>query len=629
LVEGITCVMQIKELTYAKNKRKMFIYILYNIIFPLVLLMFPLIKSGVGVDYTDSMYSPGNFVFFSEMEGTWVIATYLSNVIGFLITKLPGAGTYLGLRIYANLFVSAMALISYYWLKNRIKIPAWIVAAGEVIAIGLCWCPTTILYNYLTYFFMLLSLICLYEGLTREKNGLLVTAGIFLGANLMVRFPNVIEVGFILAVWIYGFLKFKKFGKVVTDTLWCVLGYFACALVLMGIIVVCYGVNAYVDMIMSLFSMTDTATSYKPVEMILALVYQYGRALKWPFGMAVYVIIAGIGFKILKGRLILAKKLATILGIIILFRWYYGQGMFNVDYHTYLSVEQWAASLLILAMCVFAAGFFGRKEDSDYKLLCVILLLVIAITPIGSNNNIYPSINNLFLVAPVAIYGLYKIIVKVKVYSCTHQWITDWIYPLRAMIGAIVVMILIQSIGFGTVFVFRGARDGEKRDTKIINNDILKGMYTNAEKAEAIGELTEYWNSSILTKAANAGTLKVLLAGDLPGVAYFLDAPCAIPHSWPDLESYSYATFERDMKELEVRITEKGEPKPIVIINYGVNAVITEDATAMDYYEKNRESGEEYLDVIMKSKKIAYLSGFLKDFEYEQTFSNKRFVVYE
>lgn len=610
------------------EKKELLVHVLYNIIFPLVLLLFPLVKSNIGVDYMDSMYSPGNFVFFSKMEGTWVIATYLSNVIGFLITKLPGAGTYLGLRLYTNLFVSAMALISYYWLKNRVKIPAWIVAIGEVIAIGFCWCPATILYNYLTYLFMLLSLICLYEGLTGEKNKLLVLAGIFLGANLMVRFPNVIEVGFILAVWIYGFLKNKKFGKVVQDTLWCMLGYFACVMVNMVIIVVCYGVNAYVDMIASLFSMTDSAASYKPVEMVLAIIREYKNALKWPLGMAAYVLIVGVGFQILKGRLVWAKKLATVLGIIVLFRWYYGQGMFNINYHTYPSMFQWAACLLILSICVFVVGVFNKNSGTDYKLMCVMLLLVLAITPIGSNNNIYPSMNNLFLVAPVAIYGLYNLTIKVKDCSGTHRWLTYWLYPIQAMIGAIILAVLIQSIGFGTVFVFRGAREGEKRDTKIVNNDILKGMYTNAEKAEAIEGLTAYWESEILSDTTSDETPKVLLLGHIPGVSYFLDARSVIPHSWPDLASYAYTTFENDMQELKARITQKGESKPVVIISYGVNAVITDDATAMDYYANNIESGEETLDKMLQSEKIAYLSEFLDEFDYEQTFLNNRFVVY-
>lgn len=604
------------------NSKDKFKGALYNIVFPLILLFYPLVKSGIGVDYMDSMYSLGNFVFFPEMEGTWVIATYLSNVIGFVLTKLPGAGTYLGFRIYTGLFVSAMALVSYFWLKNRVEIPAWIVAAGEIIAIGLCWCPTTILYNYLTYFFMLISLICLYEGLVQDKKGLLISAGVFLGANLLVRFPNVIQVGFIFAVWIYGFLKKKKFVKVLQETLWCMLGYFLAVGLLMGIIIVMYGVNSYADMIASLFSMTDSASSYKPIEMVMAIVRTYLQSMKWPVGMALYVLATSVMFNIMKGRLIWPKRLATILGIIVLFRWYYGQGMFNIKYHTYESMFWWAATFLIIVIAILLINLFEQQLSTDYKLLCVILLLIIGITPIGSNNNIYPNMNNLFMVAPIAIYSIYNLIVKMK---CK-----EWTFPLQAMLTMVVLALLVQSIGFGVTFVFRGARDGQKRDTRIVDNDILKGMYTNAEKAQAIEELSLYWDERTenLSPEENAET-KLLLFGHIPGVSYFLNAPCAIPHSWPDLASYDYDTFEKDMVELKGEIVEKGEAKPVVIVSYGVNSVLTNDADAMEYYANNMDVGEESLEQMLDSDKLAYLGDFLQEFDYKQTFSNNRFVVYE
>ena len=447
---------------------------------------------------------------------------------------------------------------------------------------------------------------------------MLVLAGVFLGANLLVRFPNVIEVGFIFAVWFYGFLKKKKIIAVIQDTLWCMLGYFACVGVLMGIIILVYGVNAYVDMIASLFYMTDSAASYKPVEMILAIVREYREGLKWPAGMALYVLVMAGVFRIAKERFLWVKRGITVLGIPVLFRWYYGQGMFNVNYHTYPSMFQWATCFLIVAICVCIAAIFSRKTETEQKLMYCILLLVIGITPIGSNNNLFPNMNNLFLVAPVSIYALYQIICKVKVRT--------WTFPAQAMITVVIFAVLIQSIGFGTVFAFRGAREGEKRDTKIEKNDILKGMYTNAEKAQAIEELTLYWEERLHGQESND---KLLLFGHIPGVSYFLDTPCAIPHSWPDLASYAYETFESDMEELKGKISEKSEAKPVVIVSYGVNAVITDDATAMDWYENNIESGEEPLSRMLESEKLAYLKEFLQEFEYEQTFANQRFVVYE
>ncbi len=597
--------------------------ILINIAIPVLLLLYPLIKADIGVDYMDSMYSPGNFVFFPEMEGTWVIATYLANAIGFLLTNLPGGATYLGLRIYTGLLVSVTALISYFWFKDRIKLPAWVVAVGEFIAIGFCWCPTTILYNYLTYLFMTVSVICLYEGLVSERKGLLILSGVFLGANLMVRFPNVIEVGFILAVWFYAFIKRKSFNCVLRETLWCMLGYFGTVLAIMAIIIACYGVNSYVDMIASLFSMTDSASSYKPVEMVLAIIREYTKGLKWPAGMCLYVLMTAVMFAVEKKRFVWIKRILTVAGIPVLFRWYYGQGMFNVNYHTYPSMFQWATTLLIIAIVVLVItlikGSLDKNESeaqiSDRRLLCVILLLIIAITPIGSNNNIYPNMNNLFLVAPMAVYLLYELILKIKPLEIS--------FPVRAMAAAVVMAVLIQSIGFGMVFVFRGARDGEERNARIENNEILKGMYTNQEKADAIEGLTKYWQENV------NGEQRLLLFGHIPGVSYFLDTPCAIPHSWPDLASYAYETFETDMEVLKDEIRASSDAKPVIIVSYGVNAVITDDATAMDYYVNNMESGEEPLDRMQASKKLEYLKGFIADYEYTETYSNNRFVVYE
>lgn len=588
--------------------------IIYQLLIPLVLLLFPLVKAGIGVDYMDSMYTPGNFRFFSQMEGMWVIATYLSNVIGALLILLPGAETYLGLRIYTGLIISAMALISYFWLKK--KLPPWLVAAGEVIAIGFCWCPSTILYNYLTYLFMLLSLLFLYEGLVQEKKGFLVLAGIFLGMNLLVRFPNAVEVGFILGVWLYGFWKRKKLSAAAADTLWCMLGYFASVGALMLVIIISYGGSAYVDMIKSLFSMTDSAASYKPYEMIYSMIMEYIKGLKWPAGMVVCTLALSGMYALFRGRFLWLKRAAVAGAILVLFRFYYAKGMFNVNYHTYPSMFQWITCFLIVSICFFIPTLFHKSIAPERKLLYLLALLVIGITPIGSNNNLYPIMNNLFFVAPVGLFAAYHGVKKAGSYSCG--------FPAQAMLAALAMALFIQSIGFGVTFSFRGAREGEKRDTKIEKNDILKGMYTNQEKAEAIEELTGYCEEKKLTGEGNS----LILFGHIPGVSYFLDTPSALSTSWPDLESYEYTTFMQDMERLEQKL-ENGEKKPPVIVSFGVCAVLEDDADWMAWYENNIESGEEAVPVMKESQKLATLKQYLADYDYHITFSNRRFVVYE
>ena len=136
---------------------------LQNMLFPLVLFLFPLIKAAEGIDLTDTGYSLGNYRFFGEGNSLWTLLTFWSNVAGYGLTKLPMGDTMLGMKLYTSLLVSMTALLGYRFFRT--KMPAWLAFAGEIAAIGLCWCPTVILYNYLTYLLFLLGGILLFRGL--------------------------------------------------------------------------------------------------------------------------------------------------------------------------------------------------------------------------------------------------------------------------------------------------------------------------------------------------------------------------------------------------------------------------------------------------------------------------------
>ena len=97
-----------------------------------------------------------------------------------------------------------MAVGTYQVLKK--VFPKWLVFLTQMIAIGLCWTPTTVLYHYLTYFFFQFAVLCLFQGITgdqKKRTGYFLAAGVLLGVNLAVRMPNVTHMLLIVAVW-YG-----------------------------------------------------------------------------------------------------------------------------------------------------------------------------------------------------------------------------------------------------------------------------------------------------------------------------------------------------------------------------------------------------------------------------------------
>ena len=64
-------------------------------VLPLILLLFPLIKCSQGIDLTDTCYGLVNFTFFPHAAQDWTVATYLANVTGWLLMKLPGGAALL------------------------------------------------------------------------------------------------------------------------------------------------------------------------------------------------------------------------------------------------------------------------------------------------------------------------------------------------------------------------------------------------------------------------------------------------------------------------------------------------------------------------------------------------------
>lgn len=195
-----------------KEEWRLVLRVLEDVIFPLILLLFPLIKINQGIDLTDTGYSLGNYRFFGQVGGVWTLLTFLSNVAGFLFTMLPMGKTMLGMKLYGSLLVSGAALLGYRFFRT--KMPGWLAFLGELSAIGFCWCPTVILYNYLTYLLFLFGAILLFRGLAGSRPSCLAAAGVVLGINALVRFPNnVLECALILSVWYYGALKKKSFKQ--------------------------------------------------------------------------------------------------------------------------------------------------------------------------------------------------------------------------------------------------------------------------------------------------------------------------------------------------------------------------------------------------------------------------------
>ena len=570
----------------------------------LLLIGYALVGVNQGVDLADTGYNIGTYRFMFQWDGYWTLAMLLANLLGYGLTRLPGGGTLLGLNVYTSLLLGITAAAVYLVLKR--KFPAWCVFLGEVIALGTCWCPATILYNYLTYYVILLALAALYQGLTREKNFWLVMAGALLGINVFVRFSNLTEMAFILAVWYYVICRWKdrgetgktRFPACLQPTLWCMLGYaIGMGLVLTGIALTC-GIPHYLQTVGNLFSMSGTSESYSAASMVLDAWRDYLAQLPWLLLLAAGILAGTILFRIGgEGKAKAAKILVFLAGLLVLLRLFWGRRILGTDYYSDGALWYFAVMFVVAAYGVNVICLFRKKEDRNLQLLSAFVLITLLIAPLGTNNHAYATINNLFLVAPVTVALLARYCFELVKKGKNNAWRQALRFPVTAMVVFFLACVTWQTFAFQNCYVFGDSSSAEKRNTKIENNGILRGIYTTENKARNLEELSGYLEEQNLQEKS------LYLYGNIPALCYYLDQAPATPMMWADLDSYGEESFFGDLSGLAGM---PEETRPLFIL-----------------------SPERVTDRPFPREKEEKILQFLKQENYDLIFSNGMFQVYK
>lgn len=612
-----------------------------NIIFPLILLIYPLLKINQGIDVSDTTYSLANFQYFGSMEGTWMVATFLANVVGSLLMHLPWGDTLLGMYFYTALLQSVIALAVYLGLRKKLPVP--VLFLGEFMALSLCWCPSTILYNYLTYLLMTAGVLLLYYGVLQRTETkalwLYLAAGICLGANVAVRMPNVVQMAFVVVVW-YGaalmchrqnvLLTAKDGGQeavlqrranrqtawklAVGDTLWCILGYVLGFGIPLIAICIKYGIDAYPAMVRTMFAMTEKAVDYKPVSMVTGMFGDYIIGVYWLLFAAICIAAGWLLMKVQnvlfpENRVICSLcRLVYVVILMVLLRFYWGKGMFSFRYYEYSSMYYPTVLLLLVAIAAAVYCLLRKQVCSEQKILAMIVLVQIFVTPLGSNNTLYPIINNLFLVIPFLLWVACD-------WSLTDREQITFGFVWKAPLAMLILFVLVQSIGFHQNFVFRDGIQGERRTMCISSPAKAANVHTGQDNGELLQEL------AVFVEEENMTGRDLITYGELPGLGYLLDMPSALSTFWPDLDSYRMVEYERDMACIETNIKQGNAETPIVILASPVAAYLSEDADGMNWFGVDREAMDQ-------DEKLQMLGEFMEQYGYREAFCNARYAVY-
>lgn len=536
--------------------------VLTKFIFPAVLLLLPLWNAWVGIDVIDTGYSLAYYRFFPQLEGMWFFSTFLANLSGWLMMHLPGGQFMLGMNLYTSLILSVAALFTYYMLSK--KVPPVVVFAGEVTAILLCWCPTTILYHYLTYVLFSAGALLLFHGLCSEKNRFLFLAGILLGINAFVRIPsNCLEVLLIVVVWYAGWLNKKSLKEIGKQTLLCAAGYLAAVAVIFAGIGLVYGFDSFLNAIMQMIGSTETASDYTLKSMAVTVLKNMQEGVIWLLKLG-FVFAAGILIQCIgKKKWVWMKTAACVLlglaGLFFMMR----QGFFDRNYYYHLAVYR---PFLVFVWITTGAGvsFLCLKKTEKWeKIWAATVLAVTVIMPFGTNNHLYANMNNLFLIAPFTLYAVWRLIR----YAFAKR--NAVCLSASGVLAAFMAVFALQCIGYGMNFVLFDNYEQIRRDTKTEQIKVLKGMYTTQENAEELEGLYAYLAGACLEDS------ELITMGSIPGLYYYFDMPCAVSMLWPDLNTSSCEVFREDLLAVTQEIKQEGKP-PVVIVTAGLGQRLME-----------------------------------------------------
>lgn len=592
------------EMETTGRKRKIIQYFL-----AVVLLLYPLRHAFTGVDMMDAGYALGNYRFFDVLNPMWKLATYLANVAGVVLSCLPSGNTWAGMNLYSGLLIGMVSAAAFLYMcrfyAGKIKAGTVLFFLAEFTALSLCWVPNVILYHYLGYLLMTTAVLVLYKAIMEDNKKGYITAGEILGLCIAVRMPNVTYMALIVPLWYFSIIKKEPFRRLCGRTLYCVGGYAAGMAVPLGYICVKYGISAYPGMIASLFEVTETAVDYKPTSMIGAMFGDYIRYSAWLGIFAVYGVLGVAAFKVIdvikikkeiNNKITNAIKILYLLGMLVVIRFCYGRGMFDFDYTDFFSMYKWVTVYLLLVMTACVWALFSSKIKEDCKLWAVFLLVIIWITPLGSNNGLYPIINNLFLVAPVSVYLFAQCLRTLKTDTAFRD---DRRFAAVSVCVIILLCTMIQSILFGHCFIFHDAKASAEQESlsELSCAAAASELKTTAGKKQAIEGLDSFLHKNGLNKK------RVILYGDIPALSYILDMEPAIFTTWADLDSNRLGLLEQDLDALR----QNGET-PVVIM--GIQAL-----------EIREQLGK-------TDKKRDAILAFMQASEYESVYENEMFAVY-
>lgn len=491
-----------------------------------------------GLDFTDLGFSLVTYQqFYSAPEtNAYFMLNWLTGFIGHWVGETLG-GTVLAYNLSASLTFALTGVIAYFGLQLVFG-RSWTIASSVFIAFLFSTKANEnwISYNNLTALFFTAGAVMLLYGLYRERLLWVVIAGCILGANLFIRFPNLLGIGLVLAVVLHGFSQRWPWKKRFNWSVAFVGGYFI-GIFLTAMLLMLHGhTEMHLQSVQGIFVKAVDDSSTHSGSMLIRL---FLRDHLYALVLATLVMSAGLAMlRFITQRAHWISTLVVVVCALLL------AVAFGV-------IESWKWAVPgILYFGLLWIAFKEWQPRPQVALLAFLALSILILVPLGSSNGIRNATYGHWLALPLLLAWLWKGGPDVALPLVS-------LAPARRLAATTLGLTLITYSLVSSWFY--SYRDSSNRLTltHAINHPLLAGTRTTAERAQVVGQLLDAVRNWV-----KPGDI-VLAYPSMPTFHFVTETRSWLDNPWPVL--YGSTEIERRLAKKKAELA----LPPIVVRSLG------------------------------------------------------------
>ncbi|WP_163709809.1 hypothetical protein [Mangrovibacterium lignilyticum] len=494
-----------------------------------LILTWQILLTFQGLDLADTGFhlSAFHFIFNDPYSVQYSMMFWLSDVCGALWMKLFPAGGLYWMRI-GWVFVSSSTFLVFYHLLRLVadRKPALISLSITTVFI-LRGGPECLNYDLFTALGYSLSLLFMVRGLLTPKAYLLYLSGLLLGISFFFKLSNISSLGFLLLIPFFGIISHTERATILKNIGITIAGIITGATLILLLIKELGHWQLFWENIRFIVYMgADQQASHGLKPMLLSYLYGYANAFVMLTVFLIAVVILN-KFHQRHPRLLQgpnSNRLLVIMASILL--------LFLI----FLPDPVWSKIRYLFIGLMLYYGIYemlNLNTNKTIRLLAFAGLLLLVITPLGSDSGLGKSIWGMWLLGPLLLIGTPSFN-KLKIQPPTKELVD----VLRK---AVAILLLVSGIVYAWQHTYfdTGSRF---QKTYSIRHPKLKLIYTSPARANAMNELIK----DGLPKLKDQSYLLSFI--EIPLFNYLTDKQPFISTSWPKLY-YKPQTFRDKLAE--------------------------------------------------------------------------------